>query len=69
MLVGDAAAGEAYFNAKCSACHSPTGDLPGIALRVPDPMQLQNLWVGGGRAGAGAEEVASPTRGAPAGAM
>ncbi len=27
ILVGDATAGQAYFAAKCSACHSATGDL------------------------------------------
>jgi len=54
VLVGDAAAGEAYFNAKCGSCHSTAGDLQGIASRVPDPMQLQNLWVGGGRGGTAA---------------
>lgn len=48
VLVGDAAAGQAYFAAKCGACHSPTGDLRGIGTRVPDAMRLQNLWVGGG---------------------
>ena len=57
VLVGDAAAGQAYFATNCSACHSPTGDLSGIAQRVPDPMALQNLWVagggGGGRGGRG----------------
>src|SRR4029077_19420225 len=45
VLVGDAAAGQSYFASKCSACHSPTGDLTGIGARVPDAMQLQNLWV------------------------
>jgi cytochrome c oxidase cbb3-type subunit 3 len=48
IVVGDAAAGETYFNEKCGRCHSPSGDLRGIAARVPDPAQLQNLWVGGG---------------------
>lgn len=48
ILVGDAAAGRAYFASKCSSCHSPTGDLQGIATRVPEPIQLQNLWVSGG---------------------
>jgi len=48
ILVGDAAAGEAYFKAKCSTCHSTTGDLRGIGTRVSDPILLQNLWVGGG---------------------
>lgn len=53
ILVGDAAAGAAYFSANCGSCHSPTGDLRGIASRVTDPVQLQNLWVSGG-AGRGA---------------
>jgi cytochrome c oxidase cbb3-type subunit 3 len=54
-VVGNASAGQAYFAAKCSACHSATGDLQGIATRVPEPRALQNLWVsgGGGRGGRG----------------
>jgi cytochrome c oxidase cbb3-type subunit 3 len=51
ILVGDAAAGQAFFAAKCSGCHSPTGDLQGIATKVPDPKTLQNLWVSGGLGG------------------
>ena len=51
ILVGDATAGQAFFAANCSTCHSPTGDLQGIATRVPDPKLLQNLWVSGGSAG------------------
>jgi cytochrome c oxidase cbb3-type subunit 3 len=59
VLVGDPAAGQNYFSAKCSACHSTTGDLAGIGARMPDAMLLQNLWVAGGtaprgRGGAGA---------------
>jgi cytochrome c oxidase cbb3-type subunit 3 len=57
VLVGDAAAGQAYFNAKCSSCHSITGDLQHVAVRVADPRELQNLWIsgggGGGRGGRG----------------
>ena len=55
-LVGDAKAGEVYFAAKCSSCHSPTGDLAGIASRVDEAKTLQNYWVvggGGGRGGRG----------------
>ena len=48
ILVGDAAAGRAYFVEKCAACHSPTGDLAGIAARIPEPKELQNTWVRGG---------------------
>jgi cytochrome c oxidase cbb3-type subunit 3 len=49
VLVGDAAAGAVYFKEKCASCHSATGDLQGIGARVADPVQLQNLWVAGGR--------------------
>ena len=48
VLVGDAAAGQAYFAAKCASCHSATGDMQGIATRIPDPKALQNFWVSGG---------------------
>ena len=51
VLVGHAAAGRAYFDAKCATCHSATGDLQGIATRVPDAKALQNLWVSGGSVG------------------
>lgn len=59
ILVGDANAGKAYFAAKCSSCHSATGDLQGIASRISEPVQLQNAWVSGsggrgGRGGGGA---------------
>lgn len=54
VVVGDAAAGQAYFTAKCSSCHSPTGDLQGLATRITDPRLLQANWVaGGGRGGGG----------------
>ena len=53
ILLGDAKAGEKYFAAKCSTCHSGAADLQGIATRVPDPKTLQNLWVSGGRASGG----------------
>ncbi len=47
ILAGNASDGEAYFNLKCKSCHSPQGDLQGIASRVSDPKALQNLWVAG----------------------
>jgi len=54
VLVGNAGAGQAYFAEKCAGCHSATGDLRGIAARIPDPRTLQNTWVaGGGRGGRG----------------
>ncbi len=45
------AEGKAYFAAKCSGCHPPTGDLQGIATRISDPKTLQNAWVAGGGRG------------------
>ena len=62
ILVGDAQAGAAYFAANCSTCHSATGDLRGIASRVTDPVQLQNLWVGGGAGRGGRGGGASERR-------
>jgi len=53
VLVGDAAAGQLYFARACSRCHSPSGDLQGIAARLADPRALQNLWVSGGASGRG----------------
>jgi len=46
VLTGDPKAGEAYFNGegKCSACHSPTGDLAGIGKRY-DPPTLQQRFL------------------------
>jgi cytochrome c oxidase cbb3-type subunit 3 len=52
-LVGDAKAGEAYFAANCSTCHSPTGDLAGIGSRIDEAKMLQTYWVVGGGGGMG----------------
>lgn len=56
ILVGDAAAGKAYFDKTCAPCHSATGDLKGIGSRFTDPKLLQNYFLmpGGGRGGRGA---------------
>ena len=60
ILVGDATAGQAFFAAKCSSCHSPTGDLQGIATTSARPQAAAEplgLWRprwtgrGGGRGG------------------
>jgi len=42
LATGDAAAGKAYFNGAghCETCHSPTGDLAGIAKRL-SPLNLE----------------------------
>jgi len=62
ILVGNAAAGKAYYASKCSACHSVTGDLAGIASRVTSPVDLQNLWVAGGRGGRGGDSSGGSNR-------
>jgi cytochrome c oxidase cbb3-type subunit III len=51
IVVGDASDGAAYFARTCGHCHSPEGDLRGIASRVTSPKALQNLWVMGGAKG------------------
>ncbi|HEY6465007.1 MAG TPA: cytochrome c, partial [Candidatus Acidoferrales bacterium] len=54
IVVGNAQAGEAFFNGpvgKCNTCHSVTGDLAGIGARM-EPKLLQNAIVSG-RAGGG----------------
>lgn len=42
LLTGNPDAGKAYFNGagRCAGCHSPAGDLKGIAARYP-PIELQ----------------------------
>jgi cytochrome c oxidase cbb3-type subunit 3 len=73
ILVGNAKEGEAYFGAKCTGCHSATGDLRGVATKYADPKMLQNTWVSGGRRGRGPARpggpvitaVITPTTGSP----
>ena len=47
VLTGDPEAGRRYFNGAggCSGCHSPAGDLGGIAARVPDAANLQQRFL------------------------
>jgi len=55
VLVGDARAGQQYFQSKCASCHSPSGDLKGIGAKIGDAKALQQMWLapgGGGRGGA-----------------
>jgi len=61
VLVGNASAGDAYFKAKCSSCHSVAGDLKGLAAKYDDPRTLQNTWVAGGAGPRGG----TPGAGAP----
>jgi cytochrome c oxidase cbb3-type subunit 3 len=65
VLVGDAKAGQAYFDKTCAGCHSVTGDLKGIAGKYEDARALQNAWVAGVKAdapfrGRGATGVGNP---------
>ena len=68
VIVGDAAAGQRYFEKVCSRCHSPAGNLRGVAARVADARALQDLWVSGGlsgrggRGGGGGRGEAEPSR-------
>jgi len=68
VIVGDAAAGQRYFEKVCSRCHSPAGNLRGVASRVADARALQDLWVSGGlsgrggRGGGGGRGEAEPSR-------
>ncbi len=51
VVTGNAAAGQAYFNGagRCNTCHSPTGDLAGIASKFsPADLQAQFLYPGNG---------------------
>lgn len=48
ILVGNVNEGKAFFAAKCSGCHSATGDLKEIAAHFPDPKKLQSAWITGG---------------------
>ena len=45
LNTGDAKAGEAYFNGagRCATCHSPTGDLAGVADRFKGLELLQRM--------------------------
>ena len=71
VLTGDAKAGAAYFNGegKCTACHSPTGDLAGVAKRY-SPVNLQQRFLfpqGGGRGCRGGRGGRGNPAGNPAG--
>ena len=65
IVVGDAKAGEAFFGAKCASCHSPAGDLRGLATKIADPRLLQQTWLlpgsGAGRGGPPSGQVKPTT--------
>jgi mono/diheme cytochrome c family protein len=47
VITGNAEAGRTFFNGagKCNTCHSPTGDLAGIATRIPVAVNLQQRFL------------------------
>ena len=55
--------GRTLFQAKCTSCHSPTGDLQGVSNRFADPKLLQQTWLlpgTGGTRGGGPPRPAPP---------
>ena len=44
IVTGDAKAGQAYFNAHCAECHSPTQDLAHIGKKY-EPVELQGRFL------------------------
>jgi mono/diheme cytochrome c family protein len=64
IVTGDAAKGHAYFTSHCADCHSPTGDMAGIAGKY-DEVTLQSHFLypqsrGGGRRTGGRRGGAAP---------
>jgi cytochrome c oxidase cbb3-type subunit 3 len=62
IVVGNAAAGQAYFQKTCSGCHT-AASMSGIASRISDPMTLQTYWVAGGGGGGGRRGRGAPAPG------
>jgi cytochrome c oxidase cbb3-type subunit 3 len=60
LQTGNAQAGQQYFNGPggCAKCHSPTGDLAGVATRLQGLPLLQRMLYPGGRGRAGAPPAA-----------
>jgi mono/diheme cytochrome c family protein len=63
VVTGDPKAGEAYFNGagKCNTCHSPTGDLAGVASKY-NPPTLQTKFLFPETAAFGRGRGAPPTK-------
>jgi cytochrome c oxidase cbb3-type subunit 3 len=61
LQTGNAQAGQQYFNGAggCAKCHSPTGDLAGLATRLQGLQLFQRMLYPGGR-GRGGESRATP---------
>lgn len=61
LQTGDARAGQRYFNANCTACHSADGDLDGIGGRLEGLGLLQRMLYPRGRGPASATSSPSAT--------
>jgi cytochrome c oxidase cbb3-type subunit 3 len=61
ILVGNAQEGKAYFDTKCSGCHSASGDMKTFVAQTPDQKRLQSTWVEGGRDRGATSEKRIPT--------
>jgi cytochrome c oxidase cbb3-type subunit 3 len=59
LQTGNAQAGQQYFNGAggCAKCHSPTGDLAGLATRLRGLQLFQRMLYPGGRGRGGAAPV------------
>jgi cytochrome c oxidase cbb3-type subunit III len=57
LATGNADSGRRYFDANCAGCHSPAGDLKGLASRLQGLQLLQRMLYprAGGRGGGGAQ--------------
>ena len=60
ILVGDAGQGKIYFDAKCSSCHSVSGDLAHVGSKYK-PVDLQRAWISPRRDGASRSVTATVT--------
>jgi cytochrome c oxidase cbb3-type subunit 3 len=61
VLTGDARAGQRYFEAQCTSCHSASGDLAGVASRIEGLALLRRMLYPGGQAGGGRRPTATVT--------
>jgi cytochrome c oxidase cbb3-type subunit III len=59
ILVGDAAAGEAFVKAKCASCHA-VDKLKAFATKLVDDKTMQQMWLMPGSGGRGAAAVPAP---------
>jgi cytochrome c oxidase cbb3-type subunit 3 len=63
LQTGNAQAGEQYFNGPggCAKCHTPTGDLAGLATRLQGLQLMQRMLYPSGRGGRGGRQPYAPT--------